>query len=131
MISIYELEKDLTDVSDNDLSRINGGLTPLDSAIGAAAGGIGGALGQASYNAATNQPLSTGVPEAIGINAVFGAINPLGGAATFAGGVGRAAGGAFAGATVFDTQPASGVSNVNVGNTPFIPSSNPSYANFI
>lgn len=112
MISIETLGKfdrsDLIMLREDESHKIHGGLTPVDSGIGAAAGAIGGGLGQAGYNAATGQPLHKGVLESVAINAVVGAINPLGGAATFVGGVVKATGGSTVGAILFDTKPAIG-----------------------
>ena len=128
MISIKTLEKleqsNLVMLGDYELLTVNGGgLTPLDTGLGALAGGIGGAIGQVGYNASTGQPLTKDVPQAIGVNAGFGALNPVSGVASFGVGVSKAAGGAFGVPTAIDAGksllPQGGFSPTGLGNIKF------------
>jgi hypothetical protein len=128
MISIKTLEKieqdNLVMLEDYELLAVNGGgLTPLDTGIGVVAGGIGGAIGQVGYNASKGQPLTKDVPQAIGVNAAFCALNPVSGVASFGIGVGKAAGGAFGVPTAIDAGksllPQGGFSPTGLGAIKF------------
>jgi hypothetical protein len=125
MLKITDLRnierKEIKTVEAYELQTINGGLG--FNALGAVAGGVGGAIGQVGYNASTGQALTTDVPQAIGINAGFGALNPVNGVASFGIGVGKAAGGAFGVPTAIDAGksllPQGGFSPTGLGAIKF------------
>ena len=104
MIEILEIEKGLSDicVEDTNLYAIKGGFFGYGNLLGAAAGGAGGAIGQVGYNYSKGNPLTQGLPSAVGTNAALGFLSPVSGIASFAGGVGKAAVGAFTVPTAVD-----------------------------
>jgi hypothetical protein len=85
MIAIYELEKDLTNVNDHELTSVIGGGVPfIPIVLGGAAGGAGYITGKASSNAINGKEWNDGMnPADLATATLAGAVSPVNSATSF------------------------------------------------